>query len=279
MDPLDFVSAKARALIRGGEELQRLMISMAREPSDEANERFFRTLLGGHLIIPVDERAEAAAPDSSRATSVSLQCTKLPDGRVAALAYTTEAAVKAFAVGGCDTLVGPAAEFFREVVETGLHLILLDSHGPARMILDGGVLQALARGEIPGGEGGKVEAVARPVSHKPEPPLSPPDEAASRQVRGLLATDTRIRAAWWVDLVNEYGQRTPALWLLAARGAGLADGPDAQRIQASVAAAVGTEPPMRIANAEVAPEMMARAMATFLEGLGTPLHMRPFVAD
>jgi hypothetical protein len=199
------------------------------ESERTALDAFYRTLMGGTLLLPVppehgDEAKEALASaiNDDEEVEVSVLLAADADGRPTSVCFASVAALSAWSPRGTASLPLPARIAIGNMAAAGVPAIM-DPAGPIPYRFEPEELAALAAGVLPG----------------TDEPLAPPTAARSIRLRlagthalalepalrdALRATD--VEAAWLVESESE-GTKHLLLGLLGGEGASaVVDVPD-----------------------------------------------------
>jgi hypothetical protein len=186
----------------------------------EALAAFYRTLMGGTLILPVppdhgDEARSAleSAVNDDAEVEISVMLAADADGQPISVCFASIAALSAWAPRGTASLPIPARIAVTNMAAAGAPAIL-DPAGPIPYRFETDELAALAAGRLPGSGEPIVEAGGRRSIRirLPGPESIPLEGSIADALR-----QTGVEAAWLVESEAE-GRRRTLLGLLGAEG-------------------------------------------------------------
>jgi SseB protein N-terminal domain/SseB protein C-terminal domain len=166
--------------------------------------RFYGALLESRLLLPTPA-LEAQGLTVGRAhvageeTTIRFVAQRDAEGRGVLVAFTSDAAVRAWRPAGCDTIALAARDLFTMAVRAGLHSAVLNPAGPSGGAIAHSALLSLAEGVVPAADGDPAGARrVDPGRIALERPSTAPPAPLVERVRAQLAASPAIRAAYFV---------------------------------------------------------------------------------
>lgn len=193
---------------RGGAELAAALGALAEAPSAQARESVWRCLLEGELLCALAGPVQAREPamDETAPVEPAVDFLSAPDskGTPSLLAFTDVDAFRRF--GLSDTFaIASAVELIAFAAAKGIASLTLDAAGPVGVTLEEWELAALAERRLPTSE--DEARFPRPRSTIREmqvaAPVLPVEEHLLTTLRGALADDERVEAAYLFDAKRE----------------------------------------------------------------------------
>ena len=121
--------------------LEDYMRALARDVEPARLSKFYAALLKSRLLLPTPAleaqdfvlgRAYVAGED----TTIRFVTQRDAEGRGVLLAFTSDAALRAWRPAGCDTILLGARDLFAMAVSAGMHSAVLNPAGPAGGAID-----------------------------------------------------------------------------------------------------------------------------------------------
>ncbi len=190
------------------------------EPVGDAQRSFYRTLMGGILLLPVPpdhgEEAKAAlasAVNDDAEVEISVMLASDADGHPISVCFASYAALSAWAPRGTATLPLPARIAVANMAAADAPAIM-DPAGPIPYRFEPEELTALSAGRLPGSEEPLFDATAR-RSLRLRLPGAQTIELEASLAEALRGTD--VDAAWLVEAESD-GRSHLLLGLVGADG-------------------------------------------------------------
>lgn len=201
--------------------LVELMARLAAEATPALEGEFYNRLQGARLRVASPSLESQGLPVGTLTavadTEVRLVATTDPAGRRAALAFTSDRALRLWRPVGCDTVELEFPELCRLALSAGVEAVLIDSGSPHCSLVPEAELTEFAAGRVPLAAGlCRAESAAGLVlSALP----SPPPEALCAALRAEAAEHAPIAKVYLVSAAEGAGPPYPVVALELADGA------------------------------------------------------------